>query len=73
MRGVEVEVVSARDVSDDDVWFWCVVGERGAGEQFGEPRCRVPYFGCGVVGVHDEDGPRIMGMEVVVRKGGWVG
>ena len=42
MRGVEVVVVGAHVVGDDDVWCWYVLVERGPGELFGAACCCVP-------------------------------
>ena len=67
MRGVEVVVVAARVVGDDDVWCWYVVVERGAGELSVDACCRGPCFGRGVFGHEDVDDPRIVGREVEVR------
>ena len=65
--GVEVVVIAARVVGDDDVWCWYVVVERGVRELFGDACRRVPCFGPGVVGNEDEDGPPIVGRKVDVR------
>ena len=67
MRGVEVGVVAARVVGDDDVWRRYVVVECGIGKLFGDACRRVHRFGCGVLGHEDVDGPRIVGREVEVR------
>ena len=67
MRGVEVVVVAARVVGDDDVGRRYVVVECGIGELFGDTCRRVPCFGRGVLGHEDVDGPRIVGREVKVR------
>ena len=67
MRGVEVVVVAARVVGDNDVGRRYVVVECGIGELFGDACRRVPRFGCGVVGHQDVDGPCIVGREVEVR------
>ena len=67
MRGVEVVVVTACGVCDDDVWRWYVVVERRVGELFGDARRRVPCFERGVVGHEDVDGPHIGGRKVTVR------
>ena len=66
LRGLEIVVVAAPVVGEDDVWRWYVVVERGAGELFGDARCCAP-FRRGVVGHDDLDGPRIVGREVEVR------
>ena len=67
MRGVEVVVVGARVVGNDDVGRRYVVVECSIGELF-EDACRcVPCFRRGVVGHEDVDGPRIVGREVEVR------
>ena len=67
MLRVEVVVVAARVVGDDDVWCWYVVVERGAGELFGDACCRIFCFGRGDVAHGDVDGPRNVGREVEVR------
>ena len=61
MGGVEVVVVAAHVVGDDDVWRWYVVVERGLGKLFGDSCCHVPCFGRGVVRHEDVDGPCIVG------------
>ena len=67
MRGVEVVVVAARVVGNDDVGRRYVVVECGIGELFGDACRCVPRFWCGVAGHEDVDGPRIVGREVEVR------
>ena len=69
MRGVELVLVAARVVGDDDVGRQFVVVECGIGELFGDACRRVPRFGRGVVRHEDVDGPRIVGREVEVRQG----
>ena len=66
MCGVEVVVVAACAVGDDDIRCLYVVLECGAGELFGDARCGVPCFGCSVVGHEDVNSSLIMGKEVKV-------
>ena len=66
MCALEVVVVAACVLGDDNVWSLYVVLERGAEELFGDARCRVPCFGCGVVGHEDMDNPLIAGRAVKV-------
>ena len=67
MRGVEVVVVAACVVGDENVWHLYVVVEHGAEELVGDARCRVSCFGCGVVRHEDVNSPLIVSGEVVVR------
>ena len=67
MRGLEVVVVAARVVGDDDVGRRYVVVKCSIGELFGDACRLVPRFGRGVVGHEDLDVPRIVGREVEVR------
>ena len=67
MRGVEVVMVAACLVSDDEVRWWYVVVERGAGELSGDARRRSPCFGCNVVVHEDLEGPLIVGRKAEVR------
>ena len=67
MRGVEVVVVAARVLGDDDVGRRYVLVECGIGELYGDACRRVPRFGRGVVGHEDVDDPRIRGRVVKVR------
>ena len=69
MRGVEVVVVAARVVGDDDVGRWYVVVECGIVELSGDTCRRIPQFGSCVVGHEDVDGARIVGREVEVPQG----
>ena len=64
--GVEVIVVAARVVGDNDVGRRYVVVECGIGGLFGDACRRVPRLGRSVVGHEDLDGPRIVGREVEV-------
>ena len=73
MCGVEVVVVAARVVGDDDVWRWYVVVDRAVGELFGDACRCVPCFGRGVVEHEDVEGPRIVGRDVEGGRGGWMG
>ena len=61
MRGMEVVVVAARVVGDDDVGRRYVVVECGIAELHGDACRCVPRFGRGVVGHEDVDGPGIRG------------
>ena len=56
MRGVEVVVVAARFVADDDVGRQYVVVECGIGGLFGDACRCVPHFGYDVVGHENSDG-----------------
>ena len=66
MCGVEAVVVAAGFVGDHDLRCWYVIVERGAGNLFGDVRCTVPCFGCGVIGHEDVDSRLIVGSEVEV-------
>ena len=67
MRGVEAVVVAACVVGDDDVRCLYVVVKRGVGGLFGDARCPVSCFGCGVVQHDDVDSPFIVGRQVELR------
>ena len=66
IRDVEVVLVAARVVGDDDVGRRCVVVECGIGELFGDLCRRVPHFRRSVMGHEEVDGPPIVSREVEV-------